>query len=83
MSDFATHELCGVILRCIVDCRKTVVKRGQTCIALQLVATRARGIALRPAFINVNDGEADQMGKRITTQAVSDLRSLFPDILRS
>lgn len=31
---------------------------------------------------NVNDGEADQMGKRITTQAVSDLRRLVPDLLR-
>jgi hypothetical protein len=31
---------------------------------------------------NVIDGEADQMGKRITTQAVSDLRRLVPDLLR-
>jgi hypothetical protein len=31
---------------------------------------------------NVIDGEADQMGKRITTQAVSDLRRLVPDLRR-
>ena len=49
-SDFATRELYEVVLRRIVNCRKSVVERGQTRIAPQRVATRACGIALRLAF---------------------------------
>ena len=32
---------------------------------------------------NVNDREADQIGKRITTQAVSDLRRQVSDLLKA
>jgi hypothetical protein len=44
------RELCRVILQHIVDCRRSVVERSQTCTALQLVVTRVRRIALRLVF---------------------------------